>query len=711
MFFDLALIIPCYNEEKRISKTFQAYYNYFIRSDFFINKKVAIILVNDGSEDKTAEIIKAFESKSNDHVLIKSITYEQNKGKGGAIKQGVQTVEAKIYGFTDADLSYFPESIDKVFQHFSDYQIIAGQRELDKQKEGYSKFREIGSNISQRIVAWFSGLSVKDTQCGFKFFTKQVAKEVLPKVKQERFSFDVEFLMRAEKQNYKIKSLPVNFQHDKRSTISWKDGFRYILDLLAISEQLKTSASKKFFWGLFGISVIISLAVFGWTIFKGYFFSDDFTWLWHGQKIDNDIVKIFTFRMSTFYSPVLNAFYSLMYSVFGYAVQVYFLIGVFVHVLVSYLSGVLTWQLSKSKLISLFTVVLVALVGGAYEPLVWIGANMHSIAALFVLLCLIYYYKYLEKNLKRYLIISLVSFVLALLSKEVTIVTVVVLLCLLVYKKLKDKVWVKQLGHFIFWLLVLVISSLYGWQQYIWQKSSVWVEAGVWQIDLKSIFKFPLVIFDIFIPISFLKDDLTMYTALLLWVIALVFLVFILIKYRRLKLVWLGIIWLILFICPTIFFQTEHWWYVLASRYTYLPRIGMVIIIAGIFRYHIVKNTARYIINAFVIVILLVSIVQIVFMAQTISKNYDYVYNTGRTLVKAMEQIKEIKPDYVLVRWDYPFTNNKAHIVGAASTVAGINEEKIIFLTKAQSERLAEGEVLLYWNAQKRTYEISQAIN
>jgi len=709
--FYLSIIIPCYNEESRIKPTFDAYFNYFSKHPDFKYKKIAIILVNDGSQDKTAEIIKNIENFSNERVTVKAISYNQNMGKGAAIKQGCTAVDSEIYGFVDADLSFQPRLTEKAlyFLNKSDFDLVIGQRNDDKSKSIYLKLRQIFSKLLKKIVNSFLTIPNIDIQCGFKFFKKNVAKNILPRIKQHRFSFDIELIILSSQMGIKIKSLPIDFDHQDKSSITWKDGVRYILDTISISERLKSVRLKKLFLKLFILSAIISFFIFGWVIFKGFLFSDDFTWLWHGQKINNSLANILTFRMSTFYSPVMNSFYSVMYSVFHYNPQPLFLIGIFVHIFVSLLSGIFAWQLSKSKLIAFTVTFLASFAGGAYEPLVWIGANMHSFVTLFILSCLICYYHYLSTKKNIYLIPSLFFFILAIGTKESAIIIPALLLILSIYYKL---VYIKKFPKtktlFIFWTGIIGLSTIYLYQQYLWQKSSIWVQSGIWNINLIAFLRIPLIMLDNFIPISFLKLHLTTLSAGFLWVSSVFFLLFILYKFRKLKLIWLGFSWLLITISPFIFFKTELWWEPLASRYNYLPRIGAIIIIAAILHYLIIYNKARYIISGLIYLIIITIASQLYFMSAAITTEYDYVYNSGKTLVQAMKKIDKANPHKLFIRWDHPFTANHAHIIGAASIIADISEENIIFLKKNEEENIKNQNILLYWNPHKKKYEIKQ---
>jgi len=131
-------------------------------------------------------------------------------------------------------------------------------------------------------------------------------------------------------------------------------------------------------------------------------------------------------------------------------------------------------------------------------------------------------------------------------------------------------------------------------------------------------------------------------------------------------------------------------------------------LIAVILQYLIVNNKSRYIINGLVYCVMISIFAQLFFMVQVIRSEYEYVYNTGRSLSDIMELTKKIQPERVFVRWDHPFTENNAHIVGAASVVAGIGESSMVFLPKDAPETLNENEILIYWNPELRKYDIKQ---
>ncbi|MFH0928267.1 MAG: hypothetical protein V1821_02210 [bacterium] len=506
----------------------------------------------------------------------------------------------------------------------------------------------------------------------------------------------------AESHNHRIKSVPVTPQKTLGSSITPLDGIRYLLDVVALADRHRSEPGRSYFFFLFLLGLGIAFLVFGWTLVYGYFFSDDFTWLWHGFKINGSWPEILRARMSTFYSPVLNAFYTLLFPVFQFSAWAYFLIGLLVHAACAGLAGTLAFKLSRSRLAGILATLLFAVCGGAYEPLVWIGANMHSIAVLFILSSLVSYYAYLERGKASWFVISFLTLVLALGTKEISVVGPALLVALFGYRYITKQTLRLNLPHGIFLASIFSLTLTYLIKQYFWQKSGIWITESVWKIDWHYLVRLPLVIIDLFVPLKWLLKS---GSALFLEIVSTLILGWTAWRYNKLPIVWFGLAWILITVLPTIFFKPEYWFDPLASRYEYLPRIGSILMIVGIFIYHVSHNTARRVINGFALALILISIVQIIFMAETVSAEYDYVYASGRTLVQA---VKEISPtaSKVYIQWDHPFTNNHAHIVGVLQIINKIPESKIVFLDKDEKAVMVQNEVVLYWDALRREYHI-----
>lgn len=211
---DISIIVPAYNEESMILNTLASLQTYLaVRSESY-----EIIVVDDGSQDKTVSLVQDWHShnKTDLHILVN----EQNMGKGFSIQRGVFESRGKYIIFTDADLPYDLDAIDgflKALQNGSDLAI--GSRVLPgSQVKGVPALRFAAGQIFSWMVQGilFSGLP--DTQCGFKSFKSAAAKEIFKRLTISGFGFDVELLYVARKLKYEIKPIAVQMIHYRRDS-------------------------------------------------------------------------------------------------------------------------------------------------------------------------------------------------------------------------------------------------------------------------------------------------------------------------------------------------------------------------------------------------------------------------------------------------------------------------------------------------------------
>ncbi len=474
------------------------------------------------------------------------------------------------------------------------------------------------------------------------------------------------------------------------------------------SENGGKSPTAKFWLALTLLYAVAAACLFGWTIFHAYFFSDDFTWLWHGARINLNLYNILTFRMSSFYSPVLNLFYTVMGKIFGFYSPAYFTFDLLVHLVNSLFAALIAWQLSRSRLTAAITGLLFVWAGTAFEPLVWVGANMHSIATLFIFAGIASYLVFLNGGRKIYLLISFLAALLAIGSKEIAAIFPLLLFAILLvfWKKNVNKIFTK--AHLIYWSAIIFLFLLYGWQQFIWQKQSADIASGTFAFSWHTIARLPIVITDLFIPLSELTPLLHHLAVGWLILACFLFIAAIFYAYRKLPLVRYGFLWIIITVAPTIMLAVVNWWDPLASRYTYLPRFGMILILAAIVDYYFaVKNSRRWFgVTAVIIVIL--TAWQTVYLFQVVNRDYPYVYQTGRSLVTAMTEVKNLAPQKLYIQWDHPFTSNNAHLYGAAIIIGKMDQNEIFFPAAGEKIDLSTGDALLYWNGSVNEYELKK---
>ncbi len=225
---ELSVIIPAYNEEKRIGKTIEALFMYLDKQKYAYE----IIVVNDGSTDKTKDVVQTFKQKK-----IKIIDNHGNKGKGYSIQQGFLAAQKAWILFTDADLSTPIEELETCFRYASGADVIIGSRNLPMSQIVVKQpfFRSMLGRIFPFFVRLLLLPEIKDSQCGFKLFRKEVAQKVAEKQKITGFCFDVELLFLAKKFGCTIQEIPVTWSNDERSKIKViSDSFHMFFDLLKI---------------------------------------------------------------------------------------------------------------------------------------------------------------------------------------------------------------------------------------------------------------------------------------------------------------------------------------------------------------------------------------------------------------------------------------------------------------------------------------------
>ncbi|MBC7073863.1 glycosyltransferase family 2 protein [Candidatus Parcubacteria bacterium] len=231
----LSVIIPAYNEEKRLPKTLNEIFQYLSKQNYSFE----IIVVNDGSKDNTAKIVKeAMERIPN----LRLIDNKINQGKGAVVRQGMLEAKGEFRLFTDADNSTPISEIEKFWKEFDfGADVVVGSREikgaiLDPPQPLFRRFLGECFKILRKIIV---GLwEIQDTQCGFKCFKKEVVEKIFPKCKINRFAFDPEILILAKKAGYKIKEVPIYWKNDLDSKVKLKSVFKMALDLFKIRLNL-----------------------------------------------------------------------------------------------------------------------------------------------------------------------------------------------------------------------------------------------------------------------------------------------------------------------------------------------------------------------------------------------------------------------------------------------------------------------------------------
>src|SRR4030066_1959136 len=212
----LSIIIPAYNEEALIEKTLNDVTLYLEKSGF----SYEIIVVCDGCKDKTALLAGEIAKKNN---RVSVIDRKVNRGKGYSVKQGCLDASGDYVIFTDADLSTPIDEIEKLLKWLQEgYDIAIGSRGLKESDIQIRQpwYRETMGKIFNLFVQAIAIRGISDTQCGFKGFKRDVAKDVFKRQTINGFGFDVELLYIARRLGYKIREVPVRWLNRAASRVN-----------------------------------------------------------------------------------------------------------------------------------------------------------------------------------------------------------------------------------------------------------------------------------------------------------------------------------------------------------------------------------------------------------------------------------------------------------------------------------------------------------
>ncbi len=213
----VSVVIPTYNEEKRIGGTLDIIREYLKKHNF----PSEIIIVDDGSTDCTLDIVK--EKKKQCSANFQIISYSPNRGKGYAVKSGIKKAKGEYVLFSDADNATPFEEVSKLLAKVKNgYDIAIGSRyitgsQIKKKQSLFRRFMSRGGNLLFWLIL---GLKFKDTRCGFKLFKNYVAKHLFSLQKLEKWGFDTEILVLACKYKCKVCEVPVVWYDKSRSQIS-----------------------------------------------------------------------------------------------------------------------------------------------------------------------------------------------------------------------------------------------------------------------------------------------------------------------------------------------------------------------------------------------------------------------------------------------------------------------------------------------------------
>jgi dolichyl-phosphate beta-glucosyltransferase len=228
---ELSIIIPAYNEEKRLARTLAHIRDYFARYQIEPSQ-AEVIVVDDGSIDGTVRIVQEW---AHEIASLRLLSNGPNRGKGYSVRHGMMEARGRIALFTDADLSSPIEESQKLLAAIeAGNEVAIGSRAVDRSLilVPQSSFRKVAGFIFNGFVRLLMGLPFHDTQCGFKAFLRHPSRIVFEQQRVEGFGFDPEILFLAKHHGLRVVEVPVRCAHDPASKVHiFRDGILMFADL------------------------------------------------------------------------------------------------------------------------------------------------------------------------------------------------------------------------------------------------------------------------------------------------------------------------------------------------------------------------------------------------------------------------------------------------------------------------------------------------
>jgi dolichyl-phosphate beta-glucosyltransferase len=248
----LTLVIPVYNYAHKLEDTLSILRAWLKdRSDV-----KEILFVNDGSTDSTAEMLSKLEKP------MRALHLPKNSGKGAAVKAGALAATGDYIFFTDIDMPYELNAIDRALQEFAQgADVVSGSRNLEGSKSNVERSAE--RKASSVLFSWLANFilleHVPDTQCGLKGFTRPAAQTIFENIRATGYVFDVEILYIAQHENLRIGFVPVTLINDSNSSVNVvKDGARMAFDLARLYMRTRTRINMKDVLFISGLGLAIA---------------------------------------------------------------------------------------------------------------------------------------------------------------------------------------------------------------------------------------------------------------------------------------------------------------------------------------------------------------------------------------------------------------------------------------------------------------------
>jgi dolichyl-phosphate beta-glucosyltransferase len=227
----LSVVVPAYNEARRLEQTIEKLCRYLLRSPFRAHE---VVIVDDGSSDSTVAIA---ERLSEEYPSIRVIRQPENRGKGWATREGVLASRGDYILCTDADLATPIEDVHKLIEPLEEEELdvaIGSRKHPDSIITPQPLPRRILGRAGNILTRTVLGLQFRDTQCGFKLYRKSAARALFQKLSMPRFSFDFEILYRAKQLGLRVGEIGVEWHDKPFSTVRAKDAVQAFFDVFRV---------------------------------------------------------------------------------------------------------------------------------------------------------------------------------------------------------------------------------------------------------------------------------------------------------------------------------------------------------------------------------------------------------------------------------------------------------------------------------------------
>lgn len=233
----LSVIIPAYNEERRLPRTLVEVVRYLARQRY----RSEVIVVDDGSTDRTADVVHRATSES---VPVRLVQHpdRRNHGKGAAVRRGILAASGQYRLFMDADNSTTIDQVERLWPHFDEgYDVVIGSRDVKGAVVAVhqARVKELAGDFGNLLVRMLAVPGISDTQAGFKAFTERVVTDIFPSLVVDRWGFDIEVLAVARARGYRVKEAPIRWVNDPESKVKFSSYFQVLSELWRIRRNLR----------------------------------------------------------------------------------------------------------------------------------------------------------------------------------------------------------------------------------------------------------------------------------------------------------------------------------------------------------------------------------------------------------------------------------------------------------------------------------------